>query len=499
MSELKKLAKDTAIYGLSSIVGRFLNWCLVPLYSYVLVDSGEYGIVTNLYAWTALVIVILTYGMETGFFRFANENNEDEKSCNRVYSTTLTSVGFTSALFSILCVLFYKPIAAVMGYAAHPEFIAILGVVVAVDAFDSIVFGYLRYKNKPIVFASLKLLNIFVNIFFNIFFLVVCPKIHESNPSLVDWFYSPAYGVGYVFVANAISTLVVTLTLMPWIFVGRYTFDFSLLCRMLKYSLPLLLLGIAGIMNQTVDKILFPIVYPDKVEGMRQLGIYGACFKVSLVMMMFTNAFRFAYEPFVFAKSGGDKKKSYADAMKFFVITALLILLGMVFYLDILQYVLGAQYRSGLDVVPVVLVTYLIHGVMYNISLWYKLVDKTYFGAIFSLVGLVITVVVNVLFIPQYGYWACAAASLLCYVVMTLLSYFIGQRYYPVDYPWLSIGKYVLLAVVLYLLAVVPTIEMLWLRLIYRTLLLSVFLIYLVRTDLPLSEIPVVKKLVKKQ
>ena len=269
MAGLKQLAKETAIYGLSSIVGKFLNWCLVPLYSYVLADASEYGIVTNLYAWTAVVIIILTYGMETGFFRFVNNDAEDEKRTNRVYSTTLTSLAVTSTIFAVLCLLLQGQVADAMGYGAYPEFIAMLGVAVAMDAFDSIPFSYLRYKNKSLVFASLKLFMIFVNIGCNLFFLVGCPKIMDWKPELIDWFYNPTYGVGYIFVSNVISTTAVTLALLPFVFVGKWTFDWGVLKKMLRYSLPLLLLGIAGIMNQTVDKIIFPIVYPDAEEGDR--------------------------------------------------------------------------------------------------------------------------------------------------------------------------------------------------------------------------------------
>ncbi len=499
MAGLKQLAKETAIYGLSSIVGKFLNWCLVPLYSYVLADASEYGIVTNLYAWTALVIIILTYGMETGFFRFVNNDIEDEKKTNRVYSTTLTSLAVTSTIFAVLCVLFRHQIANGMGYGAYPEFIAMLGVTVSMDAFGSIPFSYLRYKNRSLTFAALKLMMIFVNILCNLFFLVGCPMIMDWKPELIDWFYNPSYGVGYIFVSNIISTSVVTIALLPYVFVGRYTFDWSLLKKMLRYSMPLLLFGIAGIMNQTIDKIIFPVLYPDPQEGMQQLGIYGASFKVAMIMMMFTHAFRFAYEPFVFSKHGSrDSKESYADAMKYYVIAALLIFLGMVFYLDLLQYVLGPQYREGLRVIPIVLITYLVQGVVYNLSLWYKLIDKTIFGAWFSVIGFVITLVINVLFIPKYSYWACAFASLASYIVMMLLSYFIGQRYYAIVYPLKSIGVYVVLTLALWIAGVVIEVPNFWFRMVYRTGLLVVFVVYVVKKDLPLSEIPLLKKCVKK-
>jgi O-antigen/teichoic acid export membrane protein len=480
-------------------VGKFLNWCLVPLYSYVLSDASEYGIVTNLYAWTALVIIILTYGMETGFFRFVNNDIEDEKKTNRVYTTTLTSLAVTSIVFAILCVVFRCRIAGVMGYEAYPEFIAMLGVTVSMDAFGSIPFSYLRYKNRPLTFAALKLMMIFVNILCNLFFLVGCPMIMDWKPDLIDWFYNPSYGVGYIFVSNVISTTVVTVALLPFVFVGRWTFDWALLKRMLRYSMPLLLFGIAGIMNQTIDKIVFPVLYPDPQEGMQQLGIYGASFKVAMIMMMFTHAFRFAYEPFVFSKHGSrDSKESYADAMKYYIIAALLIFLGMVFYLDFLQYVLGPQYREGLRVIPIVLITYLVQGVVYNLSLWYKLIDKTIYGAWFSVIGFVITLMINVIFVPKYGYWASAVASLVSYIVMMLLSYFIGQRHYAIAYPLKSIGVYVVLTLALWIAGVVIEVPNFWFRMVYRTGLLVVFVVYVVKKDLPLSEIPLLKKCVKK-
>ena len=248
---------------------------------------------------------------------------------------------------------------------------------------------------------------------------------------------------GYIFVANFISTFIAFLCLLPFVFVGRWHFEGHLLKQMLRYSLPLLLLGIAGIMNQTIDKILFPLIYPDPYEGMKLLGVYGASFKIAMIMMMFTYAFRFAYEPFVFAKyKDKDSKESYAAAMKYYIITALFIFLGMVFYLDIFQYALGPDYRVGLKVIPLVLMTYLIQGIVYNLSLWYKLTDKTYFGAIFSIIALIISVLINIYFVPKYNYWASAGASLISYLVMMLLSYFFGQKYYPINYPIKSIAIY---------------------------------------------------------
>lgn len=446
---MKILAKETAIYGLSSIIGKFLNWLLVPLYTYVLAQQSDYGIVTNLYAWTALLLVILTYGMETGFFRFANKEGAQP---NTVYVTAMVSLFTTSLLFAVLCCVFCHPIAAALGYPNHSEFIALLSVVVAMDAFACIPFAYLRYKRRPLQFAALKLLFVFLNILLNLFFLVLCPKIQDA--AWVAPWYNPDYGVGYVFVANILATGIQTLCLLPYILEplrGRVEplFSFPLLKDMLRYSLPLLVLGVCGIMNQTLDRILFPFLY-NGADAQAQLGIYGACFKVAMVMMMFTQAFRYAYEPFVFAKHKDKQSvEAYADAMKYYILFSYLILLGMVFYLDLLKYIIAPTYWEGLKIVPVVLWAYIFQGVYFNLSFWYKLTDKTQYGAYFSLVGVVITFVLQVIFVPRIGYMASAASSAVCYFAIMLLSYFVGRKYLTVPYDFKKIGTYTLITLLL--------------------------------------------------
>lgn len=494
--QMKRLAKDTAIYGLSSIIGKFLNWCLVPLYTYVLESSADYGIVTNLYAWTALLLVILTYGMETGFFRFANKNREEAP---KVYGTTMISVGFTSLLFAVVCVIFSHPIATGMGYPKFPEFIAMLAIVVSMDAFDAIPFAYLRYKNRPIKFAALKLFMIFTNIFFNIFFLVICPWLQNKAPELISWFYNPHYGVGYIFVANLISTAAVTVALLPDILEAKFRLDTALLKKMLQYSLPLLMLGIAGIIDQTIDKIIFPFLFEDKAYAAAQLGIYGACFKISMVMMMFTQAFRYAYEPFIFAQyKDKNSTAAYADAMKYFIIFSLLIFLGMVFYLDIFKFIIRSDYWAGLRVVPIVLFSYLFQGVFFNLSLWYKLTDKTMYGAWISIVGSVITIAINIIFVPVFSYMASAWASFACYFVMMLISYFLGQKYMPIKYDLKTIGIYTLVTLALYGISLFITTPYMWLNLLIKTILLFLFVAFLIKRDFPLQSIPVINRYLKK-
>lgn len=453
--QMKILAKETAIYGVSSIVGKFLNWMLVPLYTYVLQQQSDYGIVTNLYAWTALLLVILTYGMETGFFRFANKEGENAQT---VYSTSLIALFTTSLLFAVACVVCQVPIANALGYPAHSEFIALLGIVVAMDAFASIPFAYLRYKKRPLQFAALKLLFVFLNIVLNLFFLVLCPKIQDWG--IISAWYNADYGVGYVFVANILATGIQTLCLLPAVGEGFRSlgvqefrisgvFSWGLLKQMLRYSLPLLVLGVCGIMNQTLDRILFPFFY-DGADAQAQLGIYGACFKVAMVMMMFTQAFRYAYEPFVFAKhKDRESVEAYADAMKYYIIFSYMILLGMIFYLDLLKFIIAPSYWEGLKIVPIVLWTYIFQGVYFNLSFWYKLTDKTQWGAYFSLIGVVITFGLQAVFVPRIGYVASAASSTVCYLVIMLLSYFIGRKHLEIPYDLRRIGIYTLLVVTL--------------------------------------------------
>ena len=447
---------------------------------------------TNLYAWTALLLVILTYGMETGFFRFANKEGENPQT---VYKTSLIALFSTSLLFAVVCVVWQVPIAVALGYPTHSEFIAMLGVVVAMDAFASIPFAYLRYKKHPLQFAALKLLFVFLNIVLNLFFLVLCPKIQDWG-IIASW-YNPDYGVGYVFVANIMATAIQTMFLLPAILEGFKSsgaqecrclgvFSWKLLGQMLKYSLPLLVLGVCGIMNQTLDRILFPFFYTG-ADAQTQLGIYGACFKVAMVMMMFTQAFRYAYEPFVFAKHK-DKQSvaAYADAMKYYIVFSYMILLGMIFYLDLLKFIIAPSYWEGLKIVPIVLWTYIFQGVYFNLSFWYKLTDKTQWGAYFSIIGVVITFGLQVVFVPRIGYMASALSSTVCYMVIMLLSYFMGRKHLTIPYDLRRIGIYTLVVLILlagyYALAhLLPINE--WLKMGIGTILLIIYCVIFYRLD----------------
>ena len=480
MAGLKSLAKDTAIYGVSSIVGRFLNYLLVPIYTISMpASTGGYGVITNMYAITALLLVLLTCGMETGFFRFANKGDDDPI---RVYSTTLLTVGSISLSFLAVCLLFLKPIAGVMGYEEHPWYLGMMLIVIAMDAIQAIPFAYLRYKNRPIKFAALKMLFIFASIALNIVYFV----------------FMKGTDVGAAFLINLICTSLVMVCLISELRGFRYTLDRDLVKRMFRYSFPILILGIAGILNQVVDKIIFPFVYPDEAEAAVQLGIYGATSKIAMIMAMFTQAFRFAYEPFVFGKSREKDNRQYAQAMKFFIIFTLLAFLAVMFYLDILRYVIGRDYWEGLKVVPIVMAAEMFMGVYFNLSFWYKLTDETKWGAYFSITACTIVILMNVFLIPVYGYVACAWAGFTGYAVAMLLSYFVGQKKYPINYDLKSIGGYVLLALVIYAVGEWMPLENTVLRLLFRTVLLAVFIAYIIKHDLPLKQIPVINRFLRR-
>lgn len=497
MANLKSLAKDTAIYGMSSILGRFLNYLLVPLYtSNISAASGGYGIITNLYAYTALLLVILTYGMETTFFRYANKTNEDPQ---KVYSSTLIMVGFTSLLFIVLVSIFLQPLSGVMGYSDHSSYVWVMAATVSIDAFQCIPFAYLRYKKRPIKFAALKLLFIAFNIALNLLYFVVLPDLYKSYPDIIQHVYSPETGVGYAFYINLVCTASITFFFYKELTGFKYTFDKELAKRMLSYSWPILILGIAGILNQTADFILFPYLYKGS-QAHQQLGIYGAASKIAMIMAMITQAFRYAYEPFVFGKGNDkDNRETYAIAMKYFIIFTLLAFLVVMGYINILRHIIGRDYWEGLKVVPIVMAGTIMMGVYFNLSFWYKLIDKTIWGAYFSGIGCFVLILINVIFVPQYGYMACAWAGLIGYATAMTLSYFVGQKKYPINYPLKSIGIYVLIAV-FFFIAITYSNE--YLPKIYalavNTLIIFAFVAHIIYHDLPLSSMPVIGKYFRK-
>lgn len=451
---LKQLMKDTALYGLSSIVGRFLNYLLVPLYTYkIAAESGGYGIVTNLYGYTALLLALLTFGMETTLFRFSNKEGEDVR---KVYGTTLRLVGGVCLVFvaAILCLL--HPVAGIMGYASHPEYIACMAVVVAMDAFQAIMFSRLRQQNRAVKFVLLKFAFIIPNILLNLFIFLVMPRLFGRFPTLETMYMHFDSGVGLIFFTNLVCTALVFLGFGSELKGLGYGFDRALARRMLKYTWPLLILSLVGVLNQVADKILFPYLMPGD-DGRVQLGIYGACVKIAMIMAILTQAFRYAYEPLVFNGSRDrNNPKTLADGMKYYLIFTLLAYLAVIFYLPLLRHIIQPSYWEGLRVVPIVMAAEIFMGVYFNLSFWYKLTDRTLWGAIMSAIGAAVMIGVNVIGVrmlsaagSSQAYMACAWGGFAGYGVAMVLSFILGQRYYPVKYDWLALGGYVLLALLM--------------------------------------------------
>ena len=476
MGKLTTIFKDTAIYGLSSIIGRFLNYLLVPLYTAQLsAASGGYGIITNIYAYVALAMVLLTFGMETTYFRFTNKTHTDSQT---VYGTTLITVGSVSLVFAVLVLLLLSPVSLLMGYGDHPEYVGVMAVTVAIDAFLCIPFAHLRQQKKALKFAALKLLNIAVSILLN----------------LIYFYFMDGKDVGYAFYINLVCTVMLAVCLITEYTGFRWKLDTQLLRTMLSYSWPILVLGIAGILNQTADKMLFPYIYEGS-DMREQLGIYGACSKIAMIMAMITQAFRFAYEPIVFAGvKDKDQHEMYEKAMKYFIIFTLLAFLVVVAYLEVLKFIIGADYWVGLEVVPIVMAAEIMMGIYFNLSFWYKIIDKTIWGAIFSGIGCAVLLAVNIIFVPKYGYMACAWGGFAGYGVAMLVSYFVGQKYYPLNYPLKEISFYVVLAFILYGFMNAANDWPLIASLAFNTLLILGFAALIIWRDLPLGSLPVIGK-----
>ena len=470
--QLKKLASQTVIYGFSSVLGRLLNYLLVPLYTRLFLPE-VYGIVTELYAYVTFLLILLTYGMETGLFRFGN----DKQNFNKVYSSILFSLSVTSSLFIIIVLVFLEPIASAMQYSEHPEYILWMALIVALDAFTSIPFARLRLENKAWKFAIIKLINICTNIGFNLFFLIYCPKLLNSNPdSFILNIYSPNIGVGYVFISNLLANIITLIILLPEIFNVKIKVDFKLLKTILKYSLPLLVAGFAGMINETLDRVMLKHLVPEELNPMAQLGIYGANYKLAVLMTLFIQMFRYAAEPFFFQnKNESNARQLYAKATKYFIIFGLMIFLGVMFYIDIIKYFISPNYHEGLKVVPILLIANLFLGIFFNFSIWYKLNDMTKYGAWLAIFGAVITIVLNLVLVPIYGYVGAAWATLVCYFLMTLLSFYWGQKYYKVPYEVGNGVFYFVLALSLYFISVFLKPESQTLMYVLNTILLLVF------------------------
>ena len=455
MNPIKKLAEQTAIYGLSSVVGRLLNYLLVPLYTRYF-SPEAYGVVTELYAYVAFLVVVLTYGIETAFFRYS------QKTSNKriVYSTALISLLFTSSLFIFITFSFSQPIADWLQYPNNQDYIQYFAIIIGLDAISAISFAKLREKNNAIRFALIRLLNIFINISLNLFFIVYCPYAIDNGLSTSEFLksiYSENYGVGYIVVANLIASIITFLMLLPEMIKSIWIFDKQLWKQMMIYALPLLIAGLAGMTNETIDRILLKHLLPPDLNVSEQIGLYGAFYKLSILIVLFIQTYRFAAEPFFFAQEKEkNSKKVYAEVMKYFIIITSFIFLVVTMLYEIIINFLGPKFHDerGFITVSILLAANLFLGIFYNLSIWYKLSEKTKYGAYLSIFGAIITISLNFLFIPVLGFLGSAWATLICYFSMTIVSYFLGRKYYKIPYPIKRIFLYLGIVFVLFFISV---------------------------------------------
>lgn len=443
MSGIKSLIKDTAIYGLSTVVGKFLNWLLTFVYAQVLLPE-TFGKMTNLYAWTALALIVLTYGMETSFFRFVSRHDQP----SLVYTTALTAIGTTSTLFVALGALLIGDLTTLLGQTGSEPLVMMLILIIALDAFCTIPLGYLRYAQMPWRFMAVRMGFVLLTIVLTLLTFFVLPALAQLYPTLFGW-YAEGDALYYIFGINLVGNIMQLIVLLPVLRIGR-RISWSLLGQMISYAWPILLLGLSGSFNNQADKILFPLLFDNRTEGDTQLGIYSACYKLAVIMVLFTQAFRYAYDPYVFSRSRegeASARAAYADAMKYYVIFTCIIFVTILAALDLLKYLIAPAYHAGLPVVAPVMAGQLMFGIYFNLSLWYKLTDRTYWGAILSLLSCIVTVIIIALGAETYGFMACAWASVFSNGLIMLVSYLLGQYYYPIRYPLGTIGLYTLLAI----------------------------------------------------
>ena len=477
MNPIKKLMGETVIYGFSTILGRFINWLLVPLYTRVLSEADN-GIFTNLMGYVALLVVLLTYGTETGFFRFATKDNKD-----RVFSTLLTSLTFTSTLFLVLCFSFLPGIANFVEMPGSEIYISLLAATVAIDVVSTLPFALLRLEGKALRFGTIKLINIGINVSLNLFFYLLCPYLEKRGIHVP--FYDPEGGVVYIFISYLVASVLTLFMLLPYLARFRFVFFWSLLKDILKYSFPILIVSVAGMINLQGDKIMMPKILGEGEESWIATGIYGANYKLALVMYIFTQGFRFAFEPFFFnyAKNS-DSKKVYADVLLYFTGFGLMVFLGVMYWLDLLKYFIPENYHEGLIILPIVLMANLFQGMYYSLSLWYKLTDKTIYGAVMAIVGCVITIGGNLLFLKPYGYIASAYSVFTCFLVMTIISFLLGRHFYKINYDVPKILFYFVVCLAFYFVGGQIELNSNLLTCLVRTPLLLLFVFIFVRREM---------------
>ena len=450
MSSIKKLAGETIWYGGSTIAARLLNYLLTPYLTLKLSGSG-YGEMSLVYAAIPFLNVIFTYGLETAYFRFSQK----EEYRKDIYSTSSISIFISTILLTLLLFASDNSIGNFLKLDDHPEFIRYSIIIIAMDTLSTLPFAKLRQDGRPVKFAMIRIINIFITIFLTYFFISICPKIVAENPNgwIAKW-YVKDYGVGYVIISNMIASIFTLFLLFKEFFSISFRFNKKLWKQMLIYSLPLLVAGFGGMINETFDRIMLGWWAPvQSIEAAKnEVGIYSACYKLSILITLFIQAFRMGAEPFFFKQAAGlNPQKTYARVMKFFVITITVMFLVVALYLDIWKYFIRKEsFWVGLKVVPILLLANMFLGIYYNLSIWYKITNKTKYGAKITIAGALITLAINATFIPYFSYMACAWATFITYGSMMVISFVWGQKHYPIPYAWKKLLAYIIIVVIIF-------------------------------------------------
>lgn len=474
-SILKKLAGETAIYGVSTILARFINFMFLPLYTYYL-STTDYGVLTEFMAYIAMFQVVLTLGLETGCFRFANKEGANPR---QVFSTALISVTAVSVLFLLAMLFFGEGISVKMGYPGYYLCYVYIGLILAIDSFTAILFAKLRFETKAWKFAIFKTVKILTEVGSNVLLFLWLPQYAAAHPdAFLLKFVSATPDFSYPIFSICVSCVVALILFIPDIFKLKFDLDLKVWKGLMLYSLPLMIAGLPGVINDFLDRILFRYFNVDDTLWRSDLGIYQAAVKVAVIMSLFVQMFRFAAEPFFFARAR-DKgsKELYAQVMEYFVAFCMLVFLGIIFYIDIIQFIVGADFRVGMGIVPIMLLAYMMLGMLFNVSMWYKLSDRSSYAIYITLAGLLVTAVVNVLFLAKYSYWAAAWGHFASYLVMLVISTLLGNKYYRIPYDWKRIFAIIIAGLSLYgVNLLIPEWLALGWKLAVRTVLIFVYI-----------------------
>jgi O-antigen/teichoic acid export membrane protein len=481
VNKIKALAGQVLVYGLGTMLPRLLNFAILTPYFTRIFTKGEYGVITEFYAYIVVLQIVLTYGMETGFFRFST----DQERKGAVYSNILTIVGLTSVFFIITIALFRGSIAGILGYEGQNYLVMLVAFIVAIDAFTAIPFAKLRQEGKALKFAVLKIVNIIVTLVLIFLFLSWAPAWTANNQMgwITKW-YQKDFGVGYVFLANALASGLMIVLLIKELRIPKPVINLAVIKPIFMYSFPVLIAGLGGSINEALDRILLKHLLPVASSPLEQVGIYGANYKIAVLMTLFVQMFRYASEPFFFGNmKEKDAKQLYGKVMNYFVIICLIIFVGIILFLDLVKYFIGAQFRVGLGIVPIVLFANMLVGIYFNLSVWYKLNKMTYFGAMLMIIGAMVTIGGNILLIPRYGYFGSAWTHVITYSVMIISCYILGLRYYPIHYDIKRFFVYTVAALLIYFIGLGTNhLEFGWKMVANGTLLIG-FLILILRRE----------------